>query len=1056
MTKLGARILSDGEMELILPNWKAIDEQIEVFRRNINTKEEQKNVQKTNNIGIMGHRGAGKTSVLRTFREKLEIKNSKREHKDIILPIVIPENMSEGNSLMDVILGMFKECLKKEEKKTEGACIYHGKKKVEKCYSDMIKLYCYIREDFRNILIQQFTTEQYYLEKTTEIFNSDTEFINKFNEFIDALVGNEEGKDSLIFLFIDDIDLSTTRCIDIVKTLLSYLSNQRIVTFISGDIETFEEGLTLDFLRQEQALDEKVFSKTYFESNESNSLLVRKKKLAYEYLKKIIPPAYRYSIKLWAESDRGNYKIESEAGSGEDKGKALNLCELLCETVGKKIGKLYFSYSKDDGEHNFPYTYCMFDETSRGLNNVYNVLQKLYQLEKVESSEEMEQSKVAIEKNLLETILDSKPFYAKYKDKLLNQVIIFETDVVRINLKEIESIIWVKDEKREDVHLFKEKLALFVLLDFCIRLFEKNYLKTEKYKELKKAIMEEMIASFDLNDGKADKIEEKDKKKQKSIISNFFLEGDFIFNLYFLMNCKLDKVVNLLKNSKNVSINEVYKMAVSLSETVECMSKNKEEKKELIIDLYEEFSTEISFILNQLSLDQKIIFVREILEGLLSKIEKSKYYFLNRGQAAEYLNMAARYIRNVQENQLNNKDKNMDIFWADYYNRQSRYWMFYENARDTSKKGKKNAIDFTLDVMEDKLVSNGIIKFQSNLMDNFMQGSVVKSLDLKECEAVKNRKEDGKEWQALFQIDKNSFWKIEYTQKYVKDFLEKNITEQCKKALDGRIVFDATELFYDDGAYKLFEDCDKGVTNTFASKLFNNLERISEIYFKDADKKYLSLEQIMVMQCFIMDFLNKHPRARYGKFQARKLLMSLQEVPIVIRTEKYREWERMFEEKEDEFFMKEFEEMRGIYDKYIYNLRRKYDLKVLERSLRQICHEELRNLDWRKIDFIIYRFNQQRIEEIKQGLETGIVPAKMEKEVDLPKFQFSLHCYMRYLQANNDNLKEIGNRAEKIAELAELLNESEVLAEQRQQKEMFELLSKTIELKEEEFEELFM
>lgn len=80
----------------------------------------------------------------------------------------------------------------------------------------------------------------------------------------------------------------------------------------------------------------------------------------------------------------------------------------------------------------------------------------------------------------------------------------------------------------------------------------------------------------------------------------------------------------------------------------------------------------------------------------------------------------------------------------------------------------------------------------------------------------------------------------------------------------------------------------------------------------------------------------------------------------------------------------------------------------------------------------------------------------MEKEVDLPKFQFSLHCYMRYLQANNDNLKEIGNRAEKIAELAELLNESEVLAEQRQQKEMFELLSKTIELKEEEFEELFM
>ena len=61
--------------------------------------------------------------------------------------------------------------------------------------------------------------------------------------------------ESLLFLFIDDIDLSTYRCADVVKTLLSYVSNQNIVTIISGDLNTFEEALTLDFIRRENVLE---------------------------------------------------------------------------------------------------------------------------------------------------------------------------------------------------------------------------------------------------------------------------------------------------------------------------------------------------------------------------------------------------------------------------------------------------------------------------------------------------------------------------------------------------------------------------------------------------------------------------------------------------------------------------------------------------------------------------------------------------------------------------------------------------------------------------------
>ena len=71
--------------------------------------------QKTNNIGIMGVRGAGKTSVLKTIRVHLE--KNKQESNDIILPIIVPENMSESGTLMATVLGMLNDEIKAREEK---------------------------------------------------------------------------------------------------------------------------------------------------------------------------------------------------------------------------------------------------------------------------------------------------------------------------------------------------------------------------------------------------------------------------------------------------------------------------------------------------------------------------------------------------------------------------------------------------------------------------------------------------------------------------------------------------------------------------------------------------------------------------------------------------------------------------------------------------------------------------------------------------------------------------------------------------------------------------
>lgn len=76
--KIGARNLTTEEAELILPGYKHIYDQIEQFRvekeshpNNIKSEGEYTN-QKTNNIGIIGVRGAGKTSILKTIKARLE------------------------------------------------------------------------------------------------------------------------------------------------------------------------------------------------------------------------------------------------------------------------------------------------------------------------------------------------------------------------------------------------------------------------------------------------------------------------------------------------------------------------------------------------------------------------------------------------------------------------------------------------------------------------------------------------------------------------------------------------------------------------------------------------------------------------------------------------------------------------------------------------------------------------------------------------------------------------------------------------------------------------
>lgn len=534
--KIGARPLSESEISLILPTYNKIKQQIDdmriakISKENGKSNVSLKGEQKTNNIGILGARGTGKTSVLKTIQEYLsEDKNMLDENKkmkNILLPMIVPENMSESMNLMSSILGLFKREVDAIAKKTEKEklCWEEKSTPVEKQYNDLIKKYCYIQNEFRNIIVHEYTTESDYVKKSSEIFNSDYDFLYKFNEFINLLLDNEiYADDAMIFLFVDDIDLSTHRCTDVVKTLLSFISHPRIITFISGDLNTFEEALTLDFLRQEKSLSGDLLDKNFVQiSNDENMLLQRKNLLAYEYLKKVLPPIYRHTVKNWSLADRGNYQVTTEEDSKEG---GIKLASLLSDTFYHYHCEAYFQYyeevkvEKEEKQENkeekpkyekknVQQVFHIFDSTARGLNNVYNTLleyQEDIQCLDTEKSEDKESKKKNIAraftavKLFLETLVASHRVLSNHRDMLFQHVIQFgsdfDTTIIRCdNMYSYLYIDKIDKEKTFQIEDHVERFSLFVFLDFSLRALRKtNQFLSDDYDKLKKRAVLDLL-----------------------------------------------------------------------------------------------------------------------------------------------------------------------------------------------------------------------------------------------------------------------------------------------------------------------------------------------------------------------------------------------------------------------------------------------------------------------------------------------------------------------------------------------------------------------------------
>lgn len=513
---LGARTLQKKEINLSLPTYSKLREQIDTIRKNIaaypSVRTENGDSQNAflrpqviNNISILGRRGSGKSSILKTLYHDLE----KEKEKNVLLPPIVPENLESHMTLMSSLLGLLNDQVNQLSKKWQSSCLGCPPEKdpLEKEYRQLVECYVHLQKPYQDISIQQYSTEYDYVRTMSDVFAAGDQFSWKFWNFINHLLKKfeedaENAGDALLFVFIDDIDLSTYRCSDVVRTLLGYISHPRVVTVLAGDIEVFGEALTLDFLRQEELLGKDSITESYtvsqISSGNEKNLLGRKKELAYEYLKKVMPPMNRHSISTWTLSNRGKFCPVGLYNSTDQK--IDDLQALLAKT--NQINQLlngYFSSPQEQGQVAPDHVlYHLFDSTARGLINCYVAIE---QLVRQWNSKENQFENV---KFTLETIVFSNADLNALRDQIFSHFLQFgaassSTYIFFSNFND-----WIDQKlpysaghrseatntKQQDNESLKSETSIFrifVYLDWAARLLDKgDILESEDYETAKK------------------------------------------------------------------------------------------------------------------------------------------------------------------------------------------------------------------------------------------------------------------------------------------------------------------------------------------------------------------------------------------------------------------------------------------------------------------------------------------------------------------------------------------------------------------------------------------
>lgn len=408
--KIGIKLLDRTQIESTMPDFENIIQNIENIRFRASQQtpfisQDLYHLMYDNIIGIFGGRGSGKTSILYSLREQL----SRNNKQDIILPIISPELIPEGNSLLMWILAMFEDRIEELNNYLENhtdllatiqerflnrsassACSYryqsldhHFSLKQE---YQTLRQNCSTERGFREM-------RGYDYDDVLQIqnINASTQYqlmkrLNQFWNLISYVRKEQNGGacQPLIFIIIDDIDLAPERSMELLLSAYKYFSNANVVIILSAAMKMLRQVLTC-------RMYEKVVGSNFPSLIQGNDLIGRKTEMevyhldqadedSIEYLNKVIPQSSRYFLDRFDTLDRKQffrYPIDWKEPYDPQENHSIPLDQFLSESLessgllkpllpgGKKRDNFFLGQTNQFAKE----YYLLFGNKSRYIGN---------------------------------------------------------------------------------------------------------------------------------------------------------------------------------------------------------------------------------------------------------------------------------------------------------------------------------------------------------------------------------------------------------------------------------------------------------------------------------------------------------------------------------------------------------------------------------------------------------------------------------------------------------------------------------------------------------------
>lgn len=322
--KMGFKILGKEQLLNMLPTYKNLLDKFEKYRKHIekyaqyekkNGFDIQYNLMFDNIFSIFGRRGSGKTSAIFSLREQLI--NESENDQDLVLPIIIPEIISEECDVMGWCLAIFEDEIDKIEKKINSNnrllddsdffknCKFIQNNKLRRSFIDAKMAYFESRTiDYRADSIGASINR-----KATKM-QSNYEFTKKFYNFLRELcitlkkLAKDSRKEPLIYIMFDDVDLTPKIVIELLSTFMKYLAYPNVIVIVTADEQLIEKVIYQNVeneypvLRKERENSCEYINNFRFEEYKQVEE-DRIQSVTNAYMNKILPPSSRYYINIY-------------------------------------------------------------------------------------------------------------------------------------------------------------------------------------------------------------------------------------------------------------------------------------------------------------------------------------------------------------------------------------------------------------------------------------------------------------------------------------------------------------------------------------------------------------------------------------------------------------------------------------------------------------------------------------------------------------------------------------------------------------------------------------